>query len=147
MTIRFFGENTLDDVSIRFVRGHTGLYFVYLVSISIPYPFRSSRLIYIGMSESKQNTIGNRLRDHKSGQSGNAGLTNYISTRDVRFTYLAFEILEALGANSVAELESLFLTNFLCRHGSYPICNNQAGAEVKPGLNQKHIVVDWTFFD
>ena len=53
------------DSSIRDLRGTIGLYFIYLMNTHIPYPYKPSRLIYIGMSESIQNSIGNRLRDHR----------------------------------------------------------------------------------
>jgi hypothetical protein len=147
MTIRFLEENPLDDVSIRLVRGQIGLYFIYLQNTRIPYPFRPSRLVYIGMSESRQNTVGNRLRDHASGQSGNPGLTNYISRSGARFTHLAHETLQALGKNTVPEMESLFLTDFLFRHGCYPICNNQAGLELAADSRSVDVVIEWSFFD
>lgn len=147
MTIRFLEENSLDDVSIRLVRGHVGLYFIYLTGTHIPYPFQPSRLIYIGMSESRQNTVGNRLRDHTSGQSGNPGLTNYISLNGARFTYMPWEILEALGKQEIREFESFFLTDFLSRHGCYPICNNQAGVELNSRSSPMDVVIEWSFFD
>src|SRR6266699_7297899 len=96
ITIRFFEIKGMDEVSIRFVRGMVGLYFIFLTDLMIEYPFRPSRLIYIGMSESKQNSIENRLRDHASGQSGNPGLTNYIRTRGAQFTYLTFKLFGIL---------------------------------------------------
>lgn len=147
MTIRFLEENPLDDVSIRLVRGQVGLYFIYLLTTRITYPFRPSRLIYIGMSESRQNTVGNRLRDHVSGQSGNPGLTNFISRNGARFSHLPEETLRAIGQQSIPELESIFLTNFLSRHGCYPICNNQAGVELATGSPSSDFVIEWSFFD
>src|SRR5258708_6743319 len=109
MQIKFLEDRPFDDVSFRAVRGLVGLYFIYIPDRPIPYPYQSSRLIYIGMSESKQNSIGNRVRDHASGQSGNPGLTNFVRTRGANFSYLTFDFLEILGIPTVAELEGAFL--------------------------------------
>ncbi len=37
-----------------------GLYFIFTKNTQIQYPFKKSRLIYIGMSEKKTNSIGSR---------------------------------------------------------------------------------------
>lgn len=147
MTIRFLEENRLDDVSIRLVRGQVGLYFIYLLNALIPYPFHPSRLVYIGMSESRQNTVGNRLRDHVTGQSGNPGLTNFISHTGARFTHLAYETLQAVGKRTIPQFESLFLANFLGCFGCYPICNNQAGVGLTPESRSTGFEIEWSFFD
>jgi hypothetical protein len=145
-TIRFIEEYVVDEVSIRSVRGVIGLYFIHTFDLSIPYPFRSSRLIYVGMSESKQNSLGNRIRDHESGQSGNPGLTNYIRTRRAKFSYFTFDFLNVLGIPSVAELEGAFLRAFLKEHGSYPICNNQSGIELRTSVVVPVFEIDWQHF-
>jgi hypothetical protein len=145
-TIRFLEEYGFDEVSIRSSRGLAGLYFIYTEDVFIPYPLKSSRLIYIGMSESKQNSIGNRIRDHESGQSGNPGLTNYIERRSAKFTYLSFEFLKILGVPTVAELEGSFLRAFLHEHGAYPICNNQAGTELRAAVVFSPFEIDWDRF-
>jgi hypothetical protein len=49
---------SLDERSIKLVRGAVGLYFISLTTLKIPYPFLESGLIYIGMSESRHNSIG-----------------------------------------------------------------------------------------
>lgn len=144
-TIRFIEEHSFDEVSIRSVKGLVGLYFVHTVDLPIPYPFRASRLIYIGMSESKQNSIGNRIRDHESGQSGNPGLTNYIRTRKAKFSFFTFDFLNVLGIPTVAELEGAFLRAFLSDHGCYPICNNQSGIELKVSAVPP-FDIDWQHF-
>ncbi len=145
--ISFFEHHEFDDVSIRLVQGTVGLYFIYLETLSIPYPFKSSRLIYIGMSESKQNSIGNRLRDHKKGQSGNFGITNYSAHHKVRFTYHSIETLKSLGSESILQLESFFLADFLMAHGAYPISNNQSGVSFpQTTLKPDDIKVEWAFF-
>lgn len=146
ITVRFFEVKRMDEVSIRFVRGMVGLYFIFLTDLMIAYPFHPARLIYIGMSESKQNSIGNRLRDHASGQSGNPGLTNYIKTRDANFTYLTMQLLSVLRIPSVAELEGAFLRAFLASFGCYPICNNQSGIEIRGEDLPPRFEIDWQMF-
>lgn len=145
--ILFSEEHDLDDTSIRLVQGAVGLYFVYLPSLVIPYPFAPSRLIYIGMSESRPNSIGSRLRAHKSGQSGNVALTNYAARYRARFTYHTADVLKILGSDNVLELESFFLGHFFKAHGSYPICNNQSGALFPATrLTYDDVAVAWGFF-
>jgi len=41
--------------NIKSLMGICGLYFIFLKKTEIPYPFRKSRLVYIGMSEKKTN--------------------------------------------------------------------------------------------
>jgi hypothetical protein len=64
------------------------------------------------MSKSKSNSIGNRLRDDKSGQSENFRLANNIKLGTARFTYLDYEFLNVLGEYGVVHLEGIFLRNF-----------------------------------
>ena len=145
--ITFPQQYPLDDISIRYVQGFTGLYFIFLENLAIPYPLVASTLIYIGMSDSKQNSIGNRLRDHKSGQSGNIGIMNYALRYKVNFAYLRTDMLKILGSDKAVELESFFLTSFATAHGTYPICNNQSGISFPDSPIDKHAVfVDWGFF-
>jgi hypothetical protein len=113
----------------------------------IEYPFRRSRLIYIGMSESKQNSIGSRLRGHLTGQSGNLGVMNYAAQHVVRFTYQSLDALHVLGTN-LYELEFIFLADFLKHHGCYPICNGQSGISVaSPSIDPDSVQVLWKSFD
>jgi len=148
MKMSFLDHYSFDETSIRFALGTIGLYFIFLSELHIPYPFRLSRLIYIGMSESKQNSIGNRLRAHKTGQSGNLAISNYAARHDTRFTYHSLDVLQAVGTENIVELESFFLANFLAEHGAYPICNNQSGTFFpEPSLTREAFKVDWAFFD
>lgn len=147
LTIRFLENHQLNEISIRFVQGTIGLYFIFLVDLQIPYPFKKSRLIYIGMSESRQNSIGNRLRGHWSGQSGNLGIMNYSQNHEVRFTYHPLQLLRVLGTDNLFELESFFLSDFLREFGSYPICNNQSGVSFpETALSNKKVEVQWDYF-
>lgn len=147
-TIGFFDHHDFDEISVRLVQGTIGLYFIYTASLRIPYPFKASRLIYIGMSESKQNSIGNRLKAHRTGQSGNLAITNYAARHPVRFTYHALEVLKPVGPANVPELESFFLTCFLQEFGAYPFCNNQSGVSFPlTRLKSEAVTIDWRAFD
>lgn len=145
--ITFPEHYPFDESSIRFVQGLTGLYFIFLKTLTIPYPFKESNLIYIGMSDSKHNSIGNRLRDHKSGQSGNIGVKNYASRYEVKFTYLSSDMLVVLACDKAVELESFFLESFTGTHGTYPICNNQSGISFPESpIDTNAVLIDWSFF-
>jgi hypothetical protein len=99
------------------------------------------------MSDSKQNSIGNRLRDHKSGQSGNMGIKNYALRYVANFTYLTTDMLQVLGCEKAVELETFFLESFAELHGTYPICNNQSGINFPHNQIDKNAVsIDWAFF-
>lgn len=148
MRIVFTQIYNLRDQEIKFVRGVAGIYFIYLDHLLISYPFGGSRLIYIGMSESKQNSIAMRLRGHLTGQSGNSGIANYAKYHAVKFTYYAADVLQHYGSNNLFELESFFLSGFLEHRGCFPICNGQAGHE-QPEEDASSLCasVDWTFFE
>lgn len=148
LSITFAEAYNLKEYEIKLTLGTIGIYFIFLSDRGILYPFRESRLIYIGMSESKQNSIGNRLRGHLTGQSGNEGIKNYAKQYPVKFTYHSLGVLRALGSDDLFEIESFFLSEFLRYAGSYPICNGQAGIERKGSswkLEDKR--VDWSFFE
>jgi len=147
-TLSFPEEYTFAERWIKLVKGLVGIYFIYLADTGIEYPFRRSRLIYIGMSESKQNSIGNRLRGHLTGQSGNLGLMNYAARHRVRFTYQSFDLLRVLGSSDLYELESFFLTDFLNKFGCFPICNGQSGVTVSsPSIDPARVKILWETFD
>lgn len=147
LTISFLQDQKLDDQSVRLVQGSIGLYFIFIKDCKILYPFRTSKLIYIGMSESIQNSIGNRLRDHLTGQSGNKAISNYSANYSVFFTTHAIQLLKILGTDNLFELESFFLSDFHRIHGSFPICNNQSGVSFpETQLSDKNIEVLWDYF-
>jgi hypothetical protein len=147
LTIRFFEEKFFSDASLRDLRGAVGIYFIYLPEIKIPYPFGNSRLIYIGMSESRENSVGNRLRDHRAGASRNQGLANYIAEKQARFTFHSIDLLHVIGTHDVFELEYIFLTEFLTKFGCHPICNNQSGILPLSPMQTHLLEIDWSFFD
>src|SRR6056297_420245 len=127
MRILFTQTYNLSEQEIKFVRGVAGIYFIYLTESEIAYPFANSRLIYIGMSESKQNSLFKRLGGHLSGQSGNVGISNYAKTQRVKFTYYSAEVLRNYGNENLFDIESFFLSDFLNHYGCFPICNGQSG--------------------
>ena len=147
ITISFPGQYTFTERSIKLVKGLIGLYFIYLTDVWIEYPYHRSRLIYIGLSESKQNSIGNRLRGHLTGQSGNLGLMNYGKRHATKFSYQSYDVLQVLGAHDLYEIESFFLADFLKNFGCFPICNNQSGlAVLMPSIDPSRVKVLWDTF-
>ena len=147
-TITFTEVYPFAEHTIKLTRGIIGIYFIFLSDFAIPYPFRGSQLIYIGMSESKQNSIGKRMQSHLTGQSGNEGIMNYVARHPVSFTYHSLEVLGTLGTDNLFEIESFFLSDFLRHCGSFPICNGQAGIERRDrSLMLEKTRVHWNFFE
>jgi len=133
--------------NIKPLMGVCGLYFIFLKKTEISYPFRKSRLIYIGMSEKRTNSIGKRLLGHYGNASGNEGLFNYRTVEGLYFTYLNFEMLKTIWNYRIEDLESYFILSFVNRYGVYPICNNKTGLEIlKKDLNL-NFEIDWKYFE
>lgn len=146
--ISFSEEYSLTDRSIKYCSGETGIYLIYSNTSFINYPIKPCRLLYIGMSESAHNSMGKRLRDHLSGQSGNVGISNYAKNGHTSFTYHTFEVLKGCGTNNLFEIESLFLEGFLNTYGCFPICNGQSGHEiVNESTKAVELEIDWSFFE
>ena len=137
----------MNDQEIKFVRGVAGIYFIYVTENKIAYPFLNSKLIYIGMSESKQNSIFKRLGGHLSGQSGNMGIRNYAKAQKVMFTYYSAEVLSNYGNENLFDIENFFLSDFLKHYGCFPICNGQSGHKPSEKSSPITASVDWSFFD
>jgi hypothetical protein len=133
--------------NIRHLMGICGLYFIILKDTEISYPFKKSRLIYIGMSEKKTNSIGKRLSGHYDGTSGNEGLVNYRKVEGLYFTYLNFEMLKRIWSYRIEDLESYFILDFLKEYGVYPICNNKSGFEIKKHDLPVTLEIDWKYFE
>lgn len=147
MRILFTQTYNLSEQEIKFVRGVSGIYFIYLTESEIAYPFEISKLIYIGMSESKQNSLFKRLGGHLSGQSGNNGIRNYAKVQKLKFTFYSAEVLKSYGNENLFDVENFFLTSFLDRYGCFPICNSQAGHRPSENSSPITAAVDWKFFD
>jgi len=144
----FFDKHQEFDLrNIKPLMGICGLYFIFLKKTEIPYPLRKSRLIYIGMSEKKTNSIGKRLSEHYDGRSGNEGLINYRKTEGLYFTYLNFEMLKRIWRYRIEDLESYFILDFVKNYGVYPICNNKSGFEIKKQNVQISLEIDWKYFE
>ncbi len=144
--INFDQPRAFEPRNIKPLAGVTGLYFIFCHSVWIPYPFIKSRLIYIGMSERKTNSIGTRLTGHFDGQSGNVGIFNYRKVEKLLFTYINFEMLKAIWTHRIEDLESYFILDFVKNHGVYPICNNRTGFEVLRKDTSVDIEIDWPYF-
>ena len=133
--------------NIKPLMGICGLYFIALPRTVIPYPFAGSRLVYIGMSEKRTNSIGKRLMGHHDGSSGNKGLRSYREREGLLFTYLNFEMLARVWDHRIEDLESYFILAFLARYGVYPICNNKSGFEVRNHDLKVSFDIEWPFFE
>src|SRR4051812_48281747 len=111
--IYFDVAKTFEIHNIKPLAGLVGLYFISSTKYSIQYPFKKSKLLYIGMSEKKTNSIGNRLTGHFEGKSKNLGLVNYRKVDQLNFTKINFEMLRSLWDYRIEDLESYFILDFL----------------------------------
>ena len=144
----FFDEGKKFQLrNIKPLIGITGLYFIYNDEIKIQYPFHRSRLIYIGMSERRTNSIGKRLQGHLEGTSGNEGLLSYAKVNVVSFTYINFEMLRATWPLRIESLESYFILDFVKQYGVYPICNNKSGYDIVKTDIETNLIIDWKHFE
>ncbi len=144
----FFDESKEFEIqNIKPLSGIIGLYFIFLTRTKIPYPFGLSKLIYIGMSEKRTNSIGNRLMGHFDGQSGNIGLTSYRKIEQLNYTYLNFDMLKSVWKYRIEDLESYFILDFVKQFGVYPICNNKTGFEILQSNLRITLTIDWRYFE
>ena len=146
ITIYFDSPMDFTPENIRPLNGIAGLYFIFSKSIDINYPFDVSKLLYIGMSEKKTNSIGSRLIGHYDGKSKNAGLSNYRKTEPLFFTYINFEMLRSVWKFKIEDLESYFLLDFVDKYGVYPICNNKTSSEILKNELITSFRINWEYF-
>lgn len=146
VTIFFDSPKPFVLANIKPLNGIAGLYFIFSQSIDIQYPFAKSKLLYIGMSEKKTNSISSRLSGHFDGKSKNIGLTNYRKVEPLLFTYINFEMLQNIWHFRIEDLESYFLLNFVEHFGVYPICNNKTGFEILNNTLSTSFKIDWDYF-
>lgn len=146
VNIYFDNPKTFEPSNIKPLTGIAGLYFIFTNSTYIQYPFDRTRLLYIGMSEKKTNSIGNRLMGHYDGKSKNVGLFNYRKVEPLLFTYLNFEMLKNIWEFRIEDLESYFILDFVKEYGVYPICNNKTGFEVLNNTLTTRFKIDWKYF-
>ena len=147
-TIDIYFDNPMEfeAKNIKPLSGITGLYFIFSTSIEIQYPFDKSKLLYIGMSEKKTNSISSRLSGHFDGKSKNVGLLNYRKVEPLWFTYINIEMLKNIWNFRVEDLESYFILNFVEHFGVYPICNNKTGFEILNNTLTTNFKIDWSYF-
>lgn len=146
VAIFFDSPKSFELTNIKPLNGVAGLYFIFSQSIDIQYPFEKSKLLYIGMSERKTNSIASRLSGHFDGKSKNIGLTNYRKIEPLLFTYINFEMLQNIWLFRIEDLESYFLLNFVEHFGVYPICNNKTGFEILNNTLTTSFKIDWDYF-
>lgn len=146
VTIYFDSPKPFEANNIKPLNGIVGLYFIFSSSIEIQYPFDKSKLLYIGMSEKRTNSIGSRLIGHFEGKSKNVGLVNYRKREPLWFTYINFEMLRDIWSLRIEDLESYFILNFVEHYGVYPICNNKTGFEVLKNTLTTDFKIDWNYF-
>lgn len=132
--------------NIKPLNGIVGLYFIFTKNIDVQYPFEKSKLLYIGMSEKKTNSLGSRLSGHFDGKSKNLGLFNYRKVEELKFTYLNFEMFDGIWDLSIEQLESYFILDFVNRYGVYPICNNKSGYDILNLDIPTSLKIDWDYF-
>ena len=146
VTIYFDSPLLFEPSNIKPLNGITGLYFIFTQTIEIQYPFDKSKLLYIGMSERKTNSIGSRLSGHFDGKSKNIGLINYRKVEPLLFTYINFEMLKNVWHLRIEDLESYFILDFVENFGVYPICNNKTGFEILNNTVTTNFNIDWKYF-
>ena len=133
--------------NIKPLAGLTGLYFIFTEKTKIQYPFKKSKLLYIGMSEMKTNSIGSRLTGHFDGKSKNLGLVNYRKVGQLFFTYINFAMMKNFWEYRIEDLESYFILDFVKKYGVYPICNNKSGFEIIDKKLKADFIIDWKYFE
>ena len=147
ISIYFDKPKSFETINIKSLRGIVGLYFIFTQNTFIQYPFDKSKLLYIGMSEKKTNSIGNRLIGHFEGKSKNVGLLNYRKKAPLLFTYLNFDIIKANWEFRIEDLESFFILSFVEQYGVYPICNNKKGSDIISSDLKVNLKIDWKYFN
>jgi len=146
ISIYFDKPESFEPANIKSLGGIVGLYFIFTQKTFIQYPFDKSKLLYIGMSEKRTNSIGRRLVGHFEGKSKNFGLVNYRKKAPLLFTYLNFDILKDNWDFRIEDLESYFILSFVEHYGVYPICNNKTGAEIHRSELNVNLKIDWNYF-
>jgi hypothetical protein len=146
INIYFDEPKTFEPNYIKPLNGIAGLYFIFSKSVNIQYPFDTSKLLYIGMSERRTNSIGSRLIGHFGGISKNVGLVNYRKIEPLLFTYINFDVLKSNWNLRIEDLESYFILDFVEHFGVYPICNNKTGFEILKNDLTVNFKIDWKYF-
>lgn len=146
ISIYFDEPKSFEPTNTEALGGIVELYFIFTQKTFIQYPFDKSKLLYIGMSEKKTNSIGNRLSGYFEGKSKNVGLVNYRKIEPLLFTYLNFNILKTNWDFRIEDRESYFILSFIEHYGVYPICSNKTGAEIHSSILKVNLKIDWNYF-
>lgn len=146
ISVYFDKPKVFNPINVKSLKGIVGLYFIFTQNMEIQYPFGKSRLLYIGMSEKKTNSIENRLIGHFDGKSMNIGLINYRKVEPLYFTYLNFDILKINWKFRIEDLESYFIMSFVENYGIYPICNNKTDTGILCDNLKIRLKIDWNYF-
>lgn len=147
ISIYFDKPKSFETSNIKPLSGLVGIYFIFTQNMEIQYPFNKSRLLYIGMSEKKTNSMGSRLMGHFDGTSGNPGLINYRKVDNLFFTYINFEMVRQFWKFRIEDLESYFILDFVKNFGVYPICNNKSGFEILGKSIISEFDINWNYFN
>lgn len=147
LQINFDTPKKFEITNIKPLNGIVGLYFIFTEEMKIQYPFHKSRLLYIGMSEKKTNSIGSRLTGHFEGKSKNPGLVNYRKVGQLFFTYINFEMVRKFWDFRIEDFESFFILDFVEKFGVYPICNNRSGFEILEKKIEADFIINWKYFE
>jgi len=147
LKIDFDLPKLFESDNIKPLNGLVGLYFIFTSNTFIQYPFKKSRLIYIGMSEKKTNSMGSRLLGHFEGKSKNPGLINYKKVDRLHFTFINFEMLRRFWDLRIENLEAYFILDFVEKYGVYPICNNKSGFEILSKTVNTNFNINWNYFE
>lgn len=147
LQINFDTPKKFEITNIKPLNGIVGLYFIFTEEMKIQYPFQKSRLLYIGMSEKKTNSIGSRLTGHFEGKSKNPGLVNYRKVGQLFFTFINFEMVRKFWDYRIEDFESFFILDFVEKFGVYPICNNRSGFEILEKKIEADFIINWKYFE
>jgi hypothetical protein len=145
--IHFDIPQTFEMNNVKSLSGIVGLYFIFTEATYIQYPFKTSRLLYIGMSEKMTNSISSRLTGHFDGKSKNIGLLNYRKVTPLHFCYFNYEVFKSTWKLRIEDLESYFILDFVKHFGVYPICNNRTGSEILRNDVAIQLNIDWKYFN
>ena len=147
LKINFDYPINFEPKNFQSLKNICGLYLIFLPKRKVSYPYKESRLIYIGMSEKITNSISKRLMSHYEGKSGNFGLKSYRDIDNLLFTHINFDIVKSFWPKKIEDMESIFILDFVKNFGVYPICNNKTGFPEQIEELKYLIDIDWNYFD
>jgi len=143
LRLNFEPEKEFKKENFKRLSGMIGCYVIFTNDVLIPYPNKSTRVIYIGVSKTSSNGIKQRLESHLGG--GNRGISNYSIKKGLKFTYQEADWLTELINRPAADLERYLILDFAETYGCYPICNARSEGELQ---NESiDLEIDWEKFE